>query len=190
MLVEIDVGAKLKRYRETMNMSLEILSRESGVPEQMIREIEEHKISPPLGTLARIAKALNIKVGRFFEEGPRKAYSLVRRDEGGYISKFQGRNMESMGVEYLSLGFEKRERLMEPFLVTLTEESMRHDKVSLTHPGEEFIYIIEGEIEFEIMGRTEILRKGDSAYFDSSMPHAIKIASGKIAVYLAIFADK
>ncbi len=190
MLSEIDVGSKLKKYRETMNMSLEMLARESGVSEQMIKDIEEHKISPPLGTLTRIAKALNIKVGRFFEEGPRKAYSLVRKDDGGYISRFQGKNLESMGVQYLSLGFEKRERLMEPFLVTLTEESREHNKVSLTHPGEEFIYVIEGEIEFEIMGRTEILRRGDSAYFDSTMPHAIKLASGKLAVYLAIFADK
>lgn len=190
MLIEIDVGEKLKRYRETMNMSHEMLSRESGIPEQIIKDIEEHKITPPLGTLIRLAKALNIKVGRFFEEGPRKAYSLVRKDEGGYISKFQGRNLESMGVQYLSLGFEKRERLMEPFLVTLTEESLEHKKVSLSHSGEEFIYVIEGEIEFEIMGRTEILRRGDSAYFDSTMPHAIKLASGEIAVYLAIFTDK
>lgn len=190
MLVEIDVGGKLKKIRESMNMSIQMLAKESGVPEELISDIENHKISPPLGTLARIAKALNIKVGRFFEEGPRKAYSLVRKDEGGFISKFQGQNMEDMGVIYLSLGFEKRERLMEPFLVTLTRESRSHEKVSLTHPGEEFIYIIEGEIELEILGRTEILRAGDSAYFDSSMPHSIKLASGDKALYLAIFADK
>jgi transcriptional regulator with XRE-family HTH domain len=190
MLVEIDVGGKLKRFREMMNMSVEMLASTSGVPEQLINDIENHRISPPLGTLTRLAKALNIKVGRFFEEGPRKAYSIIRKDEGGFMSKFQGKNMENMGVQYLSLGFEKRERLIEPFLVTLTEESRTHSKVSLTHPGEEFIYVIEGDIEFEIMGKTEILHRGDSAYFDSSMPHAIKLASGKMAVYLAIFADK
>jgi quercetin dioxygenase-like cupin family protein len=77
----------------------------------------------------------------------------------------------------------KKDRMMEPFIVTL------HPAVSdepSTHDGQEFIYVLEGEMEVMVEGAREVLKPGDSVYYDSTSTHLVKAHGDKPAKILAV----
>ena len=72
---------------------------------------------------------------------------------------------------------------MEPFLVTMTPT--KFEELS-NHEGQEFIFVLEGEISVKVEGEIEVLRAGDSVYYDSSRPHLVKCHGKKPAKILAM----
>jgi mannose-6-phosphate isomerase-like protein (cupin superfamily) len=145
----------------------------TGYTSALLSQVENHFISPPLGALIKIAKALEVKVGTFFGEEPRESYAIVRRDERKHISRYASKEGVSYGYSYESLGFDKKDRQMEPFLVTLEPATVKSEKLS-THDGEEFIFILEGEMEVILGGHKDVLHPGDSIYYDSTIPHKVQ----------------
>jgi quercetin dioxygenase-like cupin family protein len=67
---------------------------------------------------------------------------------------------------------------MQPFLIEVRLE--RKEKVPPSqHEGEEFMYVLEGELDLEVQGEKVRLRPGDSCYFDSRLPHVLRAASAR-----------
>jgi mannose-6-phosphate isomerase-like protein (cupin superfamily) len=130
-------------------------------------------VSPPLGALIKLAKALEVKVGTFFGGEPRESYAIVRKEERRSISRVASKEGVSYGYSYESLGFDKKDRHMEPFLVSLEPATVKSEKLS-THEGEEFIFILEGEMEVILGTHKDILYAGDCIYYDSTIPHKVQ----------------
>ncbi|MBN2495225.1 MAG: cupin domain-containing protein [Deltaproteobacteria bacterium] len=175
---DLRVGERVKRLREGAGLSVEQLATRCKLDEDQIRRIEEELISPALGVLVKICEGLGVRLGRFFEQGPRKYYSLFRSDDQKVRTRFATKNGTDYGYEYHSLGAEKRERYMEPFLITVSPPSDEsHLPTELEelarHSGEEFVYVLEGEIEIHLQDERFVLRPGDSLYYDASMPHRV-----------------
>lgn len=174
----LPIGEKIKRLREGANLSEEELAERSGMDPAKLTRIEKDMISPALGDLVKICEGLGVRLGHFFDQGPRKLYSLVRAEDAGSVTRFASKSGTEYGYEYRSLGSEKRERGMEPFLITCTPpRDPEGDPVELeglaTHYGEEFIYVIEGEVEVQLQDQQFVLGPGDSLYYDSSVPHRV-----------------
>jgi len=74
---------------------------------------------------------------------------------------------------------------MEPFLVTLEPATIKSTKTS-THEGEEFIFVLEGEMEVTLGNHTDILHPGDSIYYDSTIPHRVQCRKDKETKILAV----
>ncbi|HSR10520.1 MAG TPA: cupin domain-containing protein, partial [Thermodesulfobacteriota bacterium] len=141
--------------------------------------------SPPLGALIKVAKALDVKVGHFFGAEPRESYAIVRKAERKHISRFASREGVSYGYSYESLGFDKKDRHMEPFLVTLEPATVKSEKLS-AHDGEEFIFVLEGEMEAVLGKHRDVLYAGDCIYYDSTVPHKVQCHGAEPTRILAV----
>ncbi len=170
----LHVGEKVKRLREGAGLSIEQLAERAGLEPHELERIEREMISPALGVLTKVCDGLGVRLGRFFDMGPRKYYALVRSSDEKVGTRVASKSGADYGYEYTSLGFEKRERVMEPFLITINppSDSSEMEKPS-THDGEEFVYVLEGELEIQLEDEHFLLKPGDSIYYDASVPHRV-----------------
>ncbi len=101
-------------------------------------------------------------------------------------SRFIGSNLGSARAElaFHSMAANKADRHMEPFLIDVKPHT---DKPVLsTHEGEEFIFVLDGEIEVSYGKETHRLGVGDSIYYDSIVPHHLHAAGDRDAKILAV----
>ncbi len=182
---ELRVGQMINKLREDQALSLDDMARKTGLSATVLSEIENHMVSPSLGMLIKIAKALEVKMGRFFEEGPKEPFCIVRQNEGKSVSRFASKDGADYGYTYEALGSDKRDRHMEPFVVTLRPTPSSEQELS-THDGEEFIYVMEGKIEVNLAGHKDVLEAGDSIYYEASVPHLVHCIDCEQAKILAV----
>ncbi len=170
---KLHLGKKIRDLRLKSGFVLQDLSNRTGLSKPLLSQIEKEVVSPPVATLLKISKAFNVNIGFFFQDGdPEERVVLVRKDESKVIdSRYFGR--EESGYYYEALAFKKSKKFMEPFLVEFKRKKI--DKLSyFSHEGEEFIYVLQGTLEFRTEDRHYLLDPGDSLYFESSIPHAYR----------------
>jgi transcriptional regulator with XRE-family HTH domain len=182
---EIRVGEKIKILREGKGLSLKEVADLTGFSTALLSQMENHLVSPSLGTIIKLAKALGVKVGDFLGETRGEPFAIVRKDERRQVSRFASKDGVKYGYSYESLGFEKKDRHMEPFIVTLEPATIKTSKTSV-HEGEEFIFVLEGEMEVILGNHTDVLYPGDSIYYDSTIPHRVQCHQDKITRILAV----
>ena len=180
----LKVGEKIKMVREEQGVSLQQLADKSGFSSALLSQIENHMVSPPLGTLIKIARALDVEIGSFFQEMHDVPFTIVRKDERRAMSRVASKQGVKYGYTYESLAFDKKGRHMEPFLVTLEPETKK-DRHAYNHEGEEFIFVLQGRMKVDLGEHTDILEPGDSIYFDSSVPHRVQCVDEKETRILA-----
>lgn len=169
-VLELKLGEKIRKLRQERRLTLQELSEVSGLSKPLLSQIENDQVIPPLATLLKIAKGLRVGIHYFFEEeGDRQKFVLVRGNEGPMSSRRPKSDL-TQGYLYRPLAPGVRHKEIEPFLVEF-QNAAWDDSYYYRHPGEEFIYLVEGELEFHYAGETMILKPGDSVYYDSSEPH-------------------
>jgi transcriptional regulator with XRE-family HTH domain len=178
------VGQRVQKVREEKDLTLEDVAQRTGLKSEYLGQIETDQVSPPLGALIRIAKALDMKLGRFIATGEVKPFTVVRKDERRIISRFTSARGDQYGYTYESLAPDKKDRHMEPFMVTLVPSKAR--KELSAHPGQEFIHVLEGAMEVILEDYTDVLYPGDSLYYDSTVPHLVRCHGDKETVILAV----
>jgi len=181
----VQVGEKIKRLREDSAVSLTDLAERTGLSSAVLSQVENHLVSPPLGTLIRIAKALEVKPAYFFDEHPDKFFTLVRKDERKPVSRFASKRGVQYGYAYESLGHDLKDRHMEPFLVTLEPTTVASPKAS-SHEGEEFLFVLEGRVEVTLDEHSDVLTPGDAIYYNSGIPHLVRTKGEDKALILAV----
>ncbi len=182
---DMPVGEKIKQLRKEKGISLQQFAELSGFSSALLSQIENHLVSPPLGTLIKISKALDVEIGYFFETVREAPYTIVRKDERKNISRVASREGKKYGYSYESLAFDKKGRHMEPFMVTLEQATVK-DTHAYSHDGEEFIMVLEGKMEVQLGDHKDILEPGDSIYYDSSIPHRVSCCEGEETKILAV----
>jgi transcriptional regulator with XRE-family HTH domain len=187
--IQVNVGIRVKGVRENRNLSLEDISQRTGIEISLLEEIEGGEIAPPLGTVIKLAKALEMKIGYFISGEESKAFTIVRRDDRQVVSRYDSRKGKYYGYEYVSLAPHKKDRHMEPFLVTLAPAETEEERS--THDGQEFIYVLTGAMEVRLEEDIHILESGDSIYYDSTVPHLVKCHGDRETKILAVlFAER
>jgi transcriptional regulator with XRE-family HTH domain len=184
-LEEIRVGEKVKVLREEKSLSLKELADLTGFSTALLSQIENHLVSPSLGMMIKLAKALGIRVGDFLGETEGEPFAIVRKEERKTVSRFASKEGVRYGYSYESLGFEKKDRHMEPFIVTLEPATIKTYKTSV-HDGEEFIFVLEGEMEVILGPHIDVLYPGDSIYYDSNIPHRVQCHQERVTRILAV----
>jgi transcriptional regulator with XRE-family HTH domain len=182
---EIRVGEKIKELREKKGLSLKDLSDLTGFSTALLSQMENHLVSPSLGTIIKLARALGVRVSDFLGESEGEPFSIVRKDERKKVSRFASKDGVKYGYSYESLGYDKKDRHMEPFIVTLEPATVKPSKTSV-HEGEEFIFVLEGEMEVVFGKHTDVLYPGDSIYYDSTIPHRVQCHQDKVTKILAV----
>lgn len=181
----MSVGERIRSLRIEKAMSPAELAGKSGISQEDLARVEDNELSPPLGIIINLAKALAVQVGDIFGDSGDSPYCIVRSNNGDAVSRFKSGSTKSCGYSYQGLGQQKRNRQMEPFLVTLNPVE-NQEVLANDHIGEEFIYVLEGKVEVSLSGHKDILNPGDSIYYDSNMPHVISCHGNEPAKILAV----
>ncbi len=186
MAAEKSVGEKIKQIRELKKVSKEELAGRSGMEISMIQKIEEEINVPSLAPLIKIARALGVRLGTFLDDSDSFGPVVVRSDEHHKGVRFTSQSSESREhLNFFSLAFDKAGRNMEPFIVDI-EPGLKSDYMLSSHEGEEFIYVLEGEIEINYGKEIYKLAKGDSIYLDSIVLHNVHAGNNQSARILAV----
>ncbi len=177
------LGDRIRQAREMRGLTLKDLSTRTGIAVDVLERLERNEIIPPLGELIRLGKAVEMKMGYFISPGVDKPMTVVRADSRPAISRFGKKRSEQYGYFYESLAPEKANRFMEPFLIGMVPSEV---KDLSTHDGQEFIFVLEGQIVAQVGDQSEVLKPGDAIYYDSNKPHLVKCAGDKPAKILAV----
>ena len=171
---EKDLGKRIRSMRVQKAITLQQLASQTNLSKSLLSKIENGKVSSPVSTLFTIAKALNTKITYFFNDRDENLpIILVRKNERRQFHRVNAR----FGYTYEALGYKRKEKLMEPFILYMDKKTAKN--VSFSHPGEEILFIMEGTWEFKHGDQTLMLRKGDCIYFDASVPHSGKPIGNK-----------
>ena len=169
-LALLDLGNQVRKLRNERSLTLQDLAGLTGLSKPNLSQIENNLVTPPIATLLKIATALGVPIGYFFQESPQQINMIVVRKEDRYgIAK--GPHISHIGYQYEPLAYPKIDKSMEPFIVEM-EEREASDIVFNNHRGEEFLFVLHGSLEFCYGDDRVILEEGDSLYFDSSIPHS------------------
>jgi len=167
---ELNIGEKIRKLRKGERLTLQDLSDLSGLSKPLLSQIENAQVIPPIATLLKIAKGLKVGIHFFFEEEEdRQKFVLLRRSTARSSRRRSG-NDSPQAYLYHSLAPGMRKKSMEPFLVEF-EPGTWDDSLLYSHDGEEFIYLLQGELEFHYGEEVMTLKPGDSIYYDSSEAH-------------------
>jgi len=165
------LGSRIHSAREMRGLTLQDLSSRTGISMETLEKVEANRMIPPLGELIKLGKALETKMGYFISPGEERPMTVVHADKRPPSSRFGKKRSEQYGYTYESLAPEKANRFMEPFLITMLPSEV---KELSTHDGQEFIFVLEGEMRAQVVDQVEILKAGDAVYYDSSHPHLVK----------------
>jgi transcriptional regulator with XRE-family HTH domain len=165
--LELAIGREVRAFRKKQDLTVNDLAKLTGLSTGMLSKIERGIASPSLATLRSLSAALQVPVTAFFRkyEEQRDA-TFVKAGEGLVIERRGTR----AGHQYQLLGHSLGKSIaVEPYLITLTKESEVFPVFQ--HAGMEFIYMLEGRIDYRYSDRTYQLKPGDSLFFDADAPH-------------------
>lgn len=180
------IGAQVRELREKNRYTLQDLAAKTGLDREMLARIEGHEFIPPIATLVKLAGALNVSVAWFFQDKAGSCkIAVTRRDERVRIARRPHHMVGEVDYIYESLEIRKGQKQMEPFMVEFPVRETS-EMVFTSHEGEEFLYLLEGMLEFRTAGQVEILNPGDSIYFESDVSHSFRCLGEAPAKALAV----
>ena len=175
----MEIGGRLKGLREMTDIPVEEMAQAMQLSAAEYLAYEQGQRDFSFSFLHNAAAALGVDVVELISgESPKlKTCTLVRKGEGYDITRREN-------YDYKHLAFTFRGKKAEPFLVTV--EPKDDTLTPHSHAGQEFNYMVSGRMEFRLDGIVYELDKGDSVYFDSGLPHAMKALSGQPAQFIAV----
>lgn len=180
------VTEKIKTLCADKNISVEELAEGTGLTVEQIQQILNSQIIPSLSSLIKIARALGVRLGTFLDDseffGPVVNRSADKQQAATFSSQLSTANSH---MDFFSLASRKAARHMEPFLIDL-KPSADGEKVSSSHEGEEFLYVLSGSVLVQYGKERYILNQGDSIYYDSIVDHLVTTANDQPAQILGI----
>lgn len=160
----MDIGGKIKRIRVQLGLTQEELAARTELSKGFISQLERDLTSPSIATLMDILEALGTNVSDFFNEKAEEKIAFGIQDMFEKADTDNGRV-----IRWLVPNAQKNK--LEPILVTLSENGKSDEDDP--HMGEEFGYVLSGQIMLVVGTKRNKLRKGDSFYFTPSSAHYI-----------------
>jgi transcriptional regulator with XRE-family HTH domain len=187
--IQVNLGDRVKKVRESRGLSIEDVSQRTGLEIALLSQIEAGTFAPPLGMVIKLAKALEMKMGYFISGEQDRPFTIVRRADRKVISRYGYEKGKYYGYQYESLAPHKKDRHMEPFLVTLHPAEAEEERSA--HDGQEFIYVLDGTMEVRLGDEVHIIEPGEAIYYDSTVPHLVKCRGDQTTRILAVlYAEK
>jgi transcriptional regulator with XRE-family HTH domain len=173
-----DVGQQIRTIREKQALSLRALAERCGLSVNAVSLIERGENSPTVSSLHRLATALDVPITDFFREAYEQPVV--------FVEPAQRLRSEIKGIRMESLGTGLRNQQLEPFLITVAPGAGTRDE-PVTHPGEEFVYCLSGEIAYCVQDEVYWMTAGTSLLFDATRPHCFYNGADAPATLVVVF---
>jgi transcriptional regulator with XRE-family HTH domain len=174
-------GPRIKRLRRDADLTLQQLSDRSGLAISTISKVENSQISPTYENILRLADGLEVDVADLFVKGS----SAMASGRRSITRAGQGAKLQSAQYQYEMLCADLTKKKFIPLLTKLRARSVAEFPNLVRHAGEEFVYVMEGDVVIHTDHYEPLLlRRGDSCYFDSNMGHALVSAGEADAMVL------
>lgn len=166
------IGKLITQMREEHGLSVDELAEKAGVTQQKLNEIESGKITPSIGVMIKISRALGSRLGTLLD-GQENVGAIVTRAKKISPNENPVSARPSIdAITYSSLAMGKSDRHMEPFIIDIDHCPEAMEQFS-EHEGEEFLYVLDGTVEIYYGVEVYRLERGDSIYYDCIVPHKI-----------------
>jgi len=179
MLELKEIGLRVATLRETCEISSAEMAAKLEISEDDYNAFEHGEYDFAISTLNNIALILGVDILDIISgESPRLSNCTVVKKDKGYIVN------RNPGYEFSHLAYTFKDKKAEPFLVTIDPSG--NPPVMDEHEGQEFDYVLSGKLMLYIGDICYELSEGDSAYFDSTIPHAHKNVGDTKAQFIAL----
>lgn len=156
------VGALIRARRQQLRLTLQDLCDAAGISVGYLSQVERDRATPSLGTLAQIARSLDVGVD-YFISTPSMEDGLTRASERPHFS------VDGSSIVYERLAADFTGNVLSAFIMHVPP-GYRSETVS--HEGEEIIYVLEGSITQRLDDSEMTLVPGDSLHFRGNRPHS------------------
>lgn len=175
-----EIAPRLAGLRDAIDMTVEEMAAKLGVEPETVAAYESGTIEIPVSYLFKVAQECGVDLTVLISGGEAhlKSHSLVKK--GGGLSVERRKD-----YDYKSLAYKFTGRNMEPFLIRVPPKEAEEVKL-VTHSGQEFIYMLKGRLELTLDSNKVILEPGDSLYFSSHTPHALRALSEEDAEFIDV----
>lgn len=191
------VGARVRAFREERGMDLAALAETTNLSPSFLERLENGDIYPPIGTLQKVARALDVRLGTFLDD-QECTDPVIARIEGFPDGRHAtppasgdadapppggaepAADIRRPGYIYQVLGMGKSDRNMEPFCVEFFPPAPGREEARLSsHQGEEFILVLAGRLRVRYGRDAYDLSPGETIYYNSIVPHALTALDGE-----------
>lgn len=162
------IGTAIRELRNQQELTIADVAELTGISKGMLSKIENAQTAMSLDTLSRLCKALGVSLSALFRnyDVPEGSAQMVKSGEGMEVV----RRGTKRGHTYHLLAYDQGpEKRFEPFLITMDDAAEVFP--TFQHPGTEFIYMLEGVIEYRHGSQTYVLEQGDALTFRGDIPH-------------------
>jgi len=186
-MAENRIGAKITTLRESLQLSQDELAERCDCDVAVIAGLEGGAIAPSLAPLIKVTRALGVRLGTLLDDDTHVGPVITRKDTAEEVARLKSLETSSDGgvLDFFSLAEGKTSRHMEPFMIAVNPADTGSHSLS-SHEGEEFVYVLNGEIEIEYGKDLHVLKPGDSIYYDSIVPHQLRAHGDVPARILAV----
>jgi DNA-binding transcriptional MerR regulator/mannose-6-phosphate isomerase-like protein (cupin superfamily) len=153
------IGVHLRQLRTRKDLSLAQVAKAVGISAGFLSALERSHMTASVGTLRKLARFYKTNILNFFD--PSESNSRLVRPEGRKVLEAG----PGVRMELLAWG----NTVMEPHLFRVAPKSGSGE--SYSHDGEEFLYVLRGELHISLQDEDFTLKAGDSFYFESATPH-------------------
>jgi transcriptional regulator with XRE-family HTH domain len=157
-----EISDKIRSLRKKNDLTLKEISEKTGLSISFLSQVENGTSSLAINSLKKIADALDVPINTFFENC--QNYNFLTKSEKQFKFKLEGSN-----TEYILLSGKFAERSLEAMIIYIQPEQTH--KQQFNHPGEEFIYVLEGALIVTIENKEYLAKAGDSIHYPSKLPH-------------------
>ncbi len=170
----VPVGKKIKQVRTKQKISLDYIANETGFAIDYLKNLEAGKAIPPVGALLQIARALKID-----------STLLLKEEEESIGARKREYTKRTTNYAYQTLTPGADNKHLKAFRVTV-DPQQDHEGVGYQHEGEEFTYVLSGQIEIIVGDHVNTLGEGESLHFNSGVKHNLRNIGDKQAELLVV----
>lgn len=167
------IAMRIRDLRDIQGLTTQEMAQKTGIEQAEYEAYETGTTDFSFSHLFNIAEALGVDISDLLTgESPKlHGYVLTRRGQG---LKFNRRSQ----YVYHHLAYNFRDKLAEPFIVTVEEDKPGAVKQAHSHDGQEFDYVLHGTLKIVLGGNELYLKEGDSVYYNSALPHVMYAVEG------------
>jgi len=176
-----EIADRVRELRDLSDISIEDMAGFLKISPELYIQYEQARQDIPASILFEIAARLKVDMSVLLtgKDPHMNVFAVTRKGEGVEVERRSDYKYQNLAANFIH-------KKAEIFVVTVEPKPEEEDLHKNAHPGQEFNYLLEGELTVYIHDNEITLKEGDCIFFDSNYEHAMRASGDKPAKFLAI----